>query len=305
MFAATTLYQLNQSQTELACRWALQPSSISYLCSDPPPPPFHPSYVRNAFPHFILHMFSNLFPSISLPWSAHSPPSLYLPAALLAQWQSHHTLSIRLVRPGSAASTLLVWAHQCQSVCHTLSVTLKRFRLPDIVSPPPPLRSGDGGMELQSRFSLALDFISLDISSVLCWHSIYQTKTKMDMWTHGQLEPLGLYICKTWRHTAWGRPFKFSISANGKWCKTEVRTFLSYAYQIFFQCLTCRRPHPVGDVSGKRTAGRRKIEKKRKGWIRPSIWKEYCTFITNSNNYLMEIKHQWSLLFSISPKPVQ
>lgn len=90
---------------------------------------------------------SEIYFSLSLPWSAHFPPSIlpYLAAALRAQWQSHHTLSIRLVRPGRGAAQhsippVLVQSHQCQSVPLTLSVTLKRFRLPDIVcsTPPPP-----------------------------------------------------------------------------------------------------------------------------------------------------------------------
>lgn len=155
--------QLNLSVPNLTCT-KVKPSAFQYLTdlsSSAPLPlhPSHPSCVRNTFhpatpfPHFILHMFANLFLYLS---PLVSPlPSLhlaYLSAALLAQWQSHHTLSIRLVRTGRSAAqhrTALVWSHQCQSVSLTLSVTWKRFRLPDIVCFPHPLypsccRSGDG-----------------------------------------------------------------------------------------------------------------------------------------------------------------
>lgn len=162
------------------------PVSDSPLHQCPPthpqtPKPLHPSCVRNTFPssHFIppLHPSHVLkFISLYLSTLVSPLPSLhlaYLSAALRAQWQSHHTLSIRLVRPGRSAAqhrTVLVWSHQCQSVSLTLSVTLKRFRLPDIVCFHPPLsphrRSGDGeGLRWESRFGLALDLISLDIFS--------------------------------------------------------------------------------------------------------------------------------------------
>lgn len=120
-------------------------------------PPLHPSHVLK-FISLYLSSLVNPLPSLHL---------AYLSAALLAQWQSHHTLSIRLVRPGRSAAqhrTVLVWSHQCQSVSLTLSVTLKRFGLPDIVCSPPPLlphcRSGDGrdgaGVEnqLSARFHI-------------------------------------------------------------------------------------------------------------------------------------------------------
>lgn len=138
----------------------MEPSAFQYLThlsiSAPPthprtPKPLHPSCVRNTFPssHFIppLHPSHVLkFISLYLSTLVSPLPSLhlaYLSAALRAQWQSHHTLSIRLVRPGRSAAqhrTVLVWSHQCQSVSLTLSVTLKRFRLPDIVCFHPPSR---------------------------------------------------------------------------------------------------------------------------------------------------------------------
>lgn len=118
----------------------LYPStSPSFMCPKHIPsshfiPPLHPSHVLK----FISLYLSTLVSPLS---SLHLA---YLCAALLAQWQSHHTLSIRLVRPGRSAAqhrTVLVWSHQCQSVSLTLSVTLKRFRLPDIVCfPPAPLQ---------------------------------------------------------------------------------------------------------------------------------------------------------------------
>lgn len=137
-------------------------------------PPLHPSHVLK-FISLYLSSLVNPLPSLHL---------AYLSAALLAQWQSHHTLSIRLVRPGRSAAqhrTVLVWSHQCQSVSLTLSVTLKRFGLPDIVCSPPPPPSCPiagqemGGMELESRISLALDFISLDIFSGPSLHSKWTT----------------------------------------------------------------------------------------------------------------------------------
>lgn len=155
------------------------PTSPSFMCPKHIPsshfiPPLHPSHVLKFISLYLPTLVSPL-PSLHL---------AYLSAALLAQWQSHHTLSIRLVRPGRSAAqhrTALVWSHQCQSVSLTLSVTLKRFRLPDIVCPPPlpcaPLQvrrcggGGVGGIELESKFRLALDLISLDIFSSLSLHT--------------------------------------------------------------------------------------------------------------------------------------
>lgn len=137
-------------------------------------PSLHPSHVLKFISLYLPTLVSPL-PSLHL---------AYLSAALLAQWQSHHTLSIRLVRPGRSAAqhlAVLVWSHQCQSVSLTLSVTLKRFRLPDIVCTPPthlpPALSqvrrwgGVEGVQLESRFILALNLISADIFSGLPQHS--------------------------------------------------------------------------------------------------------------------------------------
>lgn len=129
------------------------PPPPSFMCPKHIPsshfiPPLHPSHVLKFISPYLSPLVSPR-PSLHL---------AYLAAALLAQWQSHHTLSISLVRPGRSAAqrrAALVWSHQCQSVSLTLSVTLKRFRLPDIVCfpLPPHCRSGDGrdgaGVEIQ------------------------------------------------------------------------------------------------------------------------------------------------------------
>lgn len=132
-------------------------------------PALHPSHVLKFISLYLSTLVSP-HPSLHL---------AYLSAALLAQWQSHHTLSIRLVRPGRSAAqhrTVLVWSHQCQSVSLTLSVTLKRFRLPDIVCFPRPVAGQEmGGIEPESRFSLALDLISPDVFPSLSPRSKWAT----------------------------------------------------------------------------------------------------------------------------------
>lgn len=119
-----------------------------HQCPTPPPNPHtSPSFMcPKHIPFQPLHSptssftCSQIYFSLSLyPGQPSSLPPSRL--SLRAQWQSHHTLSIRLVRPGRSAAqhhTVLVWSHQCQSVSLTLSVTLKRFRLPDIVCFHPP-----------------------------------------------------------------------------------------------------------------------------------------------------------------------
>lgn len=99
--------------------------SDSPLHQCPNPPPLYTSCERNTFhpatsfplhPSHVLKFISPYLSPVVKPL-----PSLhlvYLCAALLAQWQSHHTLSIRLLRPGRSAAlhcTVPVWSHQCQS----------------------------------------------------------------------------------------------------------------------------------------------------------------------------------------------
>lgn len=138
------------------------------------------------------------FPLSLFPGQPPFPPSIspIFAAALLAQWQSHHTLSIRLVRPGRSAAqhlTVLVWSHQRQSVSLALSVTLKRFRLPDIVCFPPALsqvRSCGGGgavgwawvkIQLSARFDITWHI--LWTVSALKWAiSLWNKDGCLDTW---------------------------------------------------------------------------------------------------------------------------
>lgn len=129
---------------------SLRSKAVSFSVSDSPlqhqpPPPhalrlpilhmstFHPA---TSFPHFILHMFSDLFLSLSPGQPTSLPPSsLSLGFSPCSVTVSSHSIN-QALRPGCSAArhrAVPVWSHQCQSVSLTLSVTLKRFRLPDIV----------------------------------------------------------------------------------------------------------------------------------------------------------------------------
>lgn len=215
------------------CQWPLPLHHVS--TADPCP--------GTPFLHFIPHMFSILFLSICALWSDHhflpSLPSLPssiepISAALLARWQAHHTLSIRLVRPGRAlhCSTPSHSPSLVPSVPVTLSVTLKSFRLPDIVCFPPPSRrrSGDGRVRAGVKINLALDVIAFDIfSSCHCTQNApFLFSTKTNTWVQRSEHTISLCVLS-------GHSMSV-ISSSGR------------------QCLTCRRPHPVVDVPGKRTA---------------------------------------------------
>lgn len=138
-------------------------------------------FIPSLHPSHVLKFISLYLPSLVSPLS--SLHLVYLSAALLAQWQSHHTLSIRLVRPGRSAAqhlTVLVWSHQCQSVSLTLSVTLKRFRLPDIVCTPhshpnssPSLCPVTGQEMGRSWGGPAGDKIHLSTEFDISWHILW------------------------------------------------------------------------------------------------------------------------------------
>lgn len=242
----------------------LQPSTIcltspSVTPSVTPPPILHVSKTHSIQPlhsptspsHVLKFISPYLSPLVSPRPSLHLA---YLAAALLAQWQSHHTLSISLVRPRRSAAqhlTALVWSHQCQSVSLTLSVTWKRFRLPDIVCfpLPPHCRSGDGRDGAGGEIQLTPQF---DIT----WHPLWPVSAlKVDK-SSFKKRVLSSWVCEENR-----------MCDEAKWCKTEVSS-----------CLTCRRPHPVVDVSGKRTVETRETERKRWGWVSSS---DFFTLITN------------------------
>lgn len=136
-------------------------------------PPLHPSHVLK-FISLYLFPLVNPFPSLHL---AYLLPPL-LPSCSV-------TVSSHSINQASEART------QCSTALHSpcllpsvpvsLAFTLKRFRLPDIVSPPlhtppppPPLhscRSEDGRDGAEVKIQLMLDWISLDIYSVLPQHS--------------------------------------------------------------------------------------------------------------------------------------
>lgn len=121
-------------------------------------PPLHPSHVLKFISPYLSLLVSPL-------------PSLhptYLCAALLALWQSHHTLSIKLLWPRRGAAAASQSPSLVPSVPVSLSVTLKRFRLPDIVCSACAAAGLEmGGIALETGISLALDWISLDIFSGL------------------------------------------------------------------------------------------------------------------------------------------
>lgn len=105
------------------------------------------------------------------------PSCLSLAAALLAQWQSHHTLSIRLARgPGAVQHRIAQSKSGPISASQsplTPSVTLKKARAAryspfpsaaPIALPQPIAGQEMGRMQLESRFSWALDLITFDKS---------------------------------------------------------------------------------------------------------------------------------------------
>lgn len=220
--------------THLSTPISTPSTSPSFMCPKHIPsshfiPPLHPSHVLK-------------FISLYLSTLVSPPPSLhlaYLSAALLAQWQSHHTLSIRLVRPGRSAAqhcTVLVWSHQCQSVSLTLSVTLKRFRLPDIVCFPPPChRSGDRVGWWWGGWGPAGVEIQLSAWFDITWHILWPVSAlKMGNSSFKQRQILGYMISSNPLVINVKTSTLTEIWVNGKWCKTEVRTFLSSAHQLFF-----------------------------------------------------------------------
>lgn len=145
-------------------------AEVAFSLSDSPPTLLHPSCVRNTFPplhpshvlKFISHYLCRLVSPLPSP-HIHPPTP---PTALLSQWQSHHTLSIRLVRRCSAA-----WHSPARvpSLPLTLSVTLKRFQLPDIILPhphiPPRLMqvSRWKGVEIRTRLDFHLAYSNQDV----------------------------------------------------------------------------------------------------------------------------------------------
>lgn len=149
-------------------------SPLHHCCLPPAPHTSHPSCVRNtfhpatSFPHFILHMFLNLFLPISLSWSTHFPPS-NLPISVLLSLLCDSLITLdqsSFWGPGTATASQS--PSLVPSVPVSLSVTLKRFRLPDMVcSACAAAGQKMGGIGLETRISLALDWISLDIFSGL------------------------------------------------------------------------------------------------------------------------------------------
>lgn len=135
---------------------SLRSKAVSFSISDSPlqhrqPPHPTPRPQRSASPSFIcppsiqpLHSptssftCSQIYFSLSLsPGQPTSlpPSSLSLGFSPCSVTVSSHSIN-QALRPGCSAArhrAVPVWSHQCQSVSLTLSVTLKRFRLPDIV----------------------------------------------------------------------------------------------------------------------------------------------------------------------------
>lgn len=137
------VYLAQKQSCKLLSIWLTSPTSTT------PTPTPRPQ--RSASPSFIcppsiqpLHSptssftCSQIYFSLSLsPGQPTSlpPSSLSLGFSPCSVTVSSHSIN-QALRPGCSAArhrAVPVWSHQCQSVSLTLSVTLKRFRLPDIV----------------------------------------------------------------------------------------------------------------------------------------------------------------------------
>lgn len=114
-------------------------------------------FIPLLHPSDVLKFISPYLSSLVSPLHSLPPSGLSLSCSPCSVTVSSHSIN-QACEARAQCSTVLVWSHQCQSVSLTLSVTLKRFWLPDIVCfhPAPSQRRRWEGIELDSRFSLAL-----------------------------------------------------------------------------------------------------------------------------------------------------